>query len=100
MHAEQFAKDAANRALVVIARHLPPRIQLGRPIQALPDPENDAVRVQTSTGWWWVYANEAEVDRVTQFAPDWYELVTFRDGVEVGQRKIQRITDEDLDDIS
>ena len=98
MHAE-IRQQAADYALVLIARHTPPRIQLGRPILALPDPEYDAIRVKTSTGWWWVYNDEREVDRLHRISDDHYELVCFRNGSEVS-RIIQRISDDDLGDIS
>jgi hypothetical protein len=95
MHAE-IGQAAADYALVLIARHISARVQLGRPILALPDPEYDAIRVKTSTGWWWVYNDEREVDRLHQIDDEEYELTTFRNGSEVS-RIIQRISDEDIE---
>lgn len=75
-----IATEAAEQALVLLARHVPTNIGIGRPHVAIPDDEHNAVRILTDTGLWWVY--EHEVDRLVEIG-DFAELTTFRAGREV-----------------
>jgi hypothetical protein len=84
------AKECADYALILMARHTPARIGFGRPLAATPDPESIAVRVLTTTGLWFVPADGKEVDRLDDLGDDRsraghrvFELVTFRNGEEI-----------------
>lgn len=74
--------EAAEDTLVVLARHVPAGVELGRPLVVIPDGFG-AVQVLTDLCWWFVTAEEAA--RLLPVAGGRAELTTWRAGREVGR---------------
>lgn len=73
-----ISAEAAEDALVLLGRHVPPGVEFGRPRIAQPD--GDAVMFVTDLGFWWV--SEAGVSRLLPLDGDRAELTKYREGDE------------------
>lgn len=71
----------AEQALVVLARHVPADVELGRPFLAQPD--DGAVLLATTLCWWWV--DDGEALRLVPLSGGRAELTVYRHGEETSR---------------
>jgi hypothetical protein len=76
-----IAQEAAESALVRLARHVAAEAEIGRPLLAQPD--DGAVLLATDLCWWWV--DDSEAMRLLPLSGGRAELTIFRDGAEVSR---------------
>jgi len=77
--------EAAEDALVRLAAHVPPAVEIGRPFVARRE-EDGSVMIGSTVAWWWAYGDRAErlLGRDGRA-----EKTTYRDGHE-----IERVVDQ------
>ncbi|MEU1642036.1 hypothetical protein [Micromonospora zamorensis] len=70
----------AEQALVVLAGHVPPQVEIGRPLVAAAQ-DDDAVLLVTTSAHWWSRPEDAE--RLVHLPDGRTELTCWADGVEL-----------------
>jgi hypothetical protein len=77
------SQESAEAALVMLARHVPTTVELGRPLLASRADNDDVVMVLTDSAAWWV--SEAQASRMMGIADGRVEFTVWQDGDEISR---------------